>query len=77
MDYIMRIARESDPLLSDIILTLDWNYHVNERGKKPWIDCRDRNGNLYTVTPEYDHYGNIMKNVYVVHRFNPCLKILQ
>ena len=43
----MEERRKTDPLIDDVLANTDWHDHIYERGHKPWIDCRDSNGNLY------------------------------
>ncbi len=56
-----------DPLITDVLATLDWEDRIVERCKKSWLGCRDEDGNLYTVYPEYVD-GKIQKDTFIVKR---------
>ena len=52
--YIQERRKQHDPLISDVLKTLDQNYHIYVLCKKPWYDYRDEEGNLYTLYPVYN-----------------------
>ena len=66
-DLVARLRRTHDPLITDVIRSLDWHEHIYHKGNKPWIDCRDDRGVLYTVYPEMED-DNYIRDVFVVHR---------
>jgi len=42
------------PLITEVLNTIDWLHHINVEKKRPFIDCRDEFGNMYTVSPFFD-----------------------
>jgi hypothetical protein len=52
---IIEMEKKYAPLLVNVLEDLNWHEHIVENGRKPWITCRDRKGNRYTLFPQYDN----------------------
>ncbi len=65
---ILEYQKNNSPFIDDVLAIVDWNHYINDRMKKPWISCRDKNGNLYTVYPQYNDHGDPINDVFVVHK---------
>lgn len=65
---IVDLERRRSPLLTTILKTLDWHKHIIEDGGKPWITCRDREGNRYTLYPVYDDEGALLPDHFTLYR---------
>lgn len=65
---IINLRRHQDPLITDVLKNTDWYEYLYINGKKPFIDCRDENGNLYTVYPEMEN-DTLVNDVFVVYKF--------
>ena len=63
-EMIMAERKKSDRYIDDVLAHLDWHEHVFQRRSKPWVTCRDRVGNLYTIYPN----ESIDLNTFVVVR---------
>lgn len=60
--------RVNDPLISAVLTTLDWSLHIKHQCKKPFINCRDEYGNLYTIYPEFDEHRHAIPNTCYVYK---------
>ena len=47
--------RNTDPLLEEVLMNSSLWQQIQFQGcNRPWIECRDSNGNLYTVYPQQE-----------------------
>ena len=66
---IQQLRKRHDPLITDVLRTLDWKEHIERLCKKHWVDCRDDNGNHYTLYPVYDTNGNLETNKFQIVKY--------
>jgi hypothetical protein len=71
-------SKKTMPLLGTVLSTLDWDIYTTILGYKAEIECRDEEGNVYTVKPMMNIDGSFEYGGYMVQRMdlNPRIENL-